>query len=252
MTVDVREEIVRIDRALTSFLDDWTAREKRRHALGDYLGKLESLTTSEADSQAVGERLGAYESWLTDYGELAVGEGVRRVDLDVMVSAVEYLAHIRAEREPVPTAEEEIRISHLMDQTVSLIRSGARKLGLEYTPAGLVEATPEVADESRRTRQSLLERLQGFEDIKAAYKKALEFQQERLDYFYQNESHLLTVLDYQLKNLEARPNPDDEFFAACLLYFLKQHNYKITPYFKRFQKVAKQGEDSPAAERVWP
>jgi hypothetical protein len=46
------------------------------------------------------------------------------------------------------------------------------------------------------------------------------------------------VLDYQLKNLEARPNPDDELFAAGLLYFLGLHNYQIKPYLRRFQKVA--------------
>jgi hypothetical protein len=45
------------------------------------------------------------------------------------------------------------------------------------------------------------------------------------------------VLDYQLKNLEARPNPDDEFFAACLISFLSMHNYQVTPYLTRFRKV---------------
>ena len=49
------------------------------------------------------------------------------------------------------------------------------------------------------------------------------------------------MLDYQLKNLEARPNPDDEFFAMCLINFLRQHNYQVTPYVRRFRSVAAGG-----------
>ena len=45
------------------------------------------------------------------------------------------------------------------------------------------------------------------------------------------------MLDYQLENLEARPSPDDEFFAACLIYFLRLHNYQVAPYVARFRKV---------------
>lgn len=250
MTVAVRDEIVRIDRAVTTFLDDWTAREKRQHALGDYLEQLTSLTQREkTGGRPVAERLNVYNEWLEEFGELAVGEGVTRADLDVLVAAVEFLAWLRSGHDPAPTPEDEIRIGDLVDRSVSLIRRGAHQLGLEYTPSGLVEAAPEVTDESRRARHSLLERLKGFDDIKAEYKKSLEFQQERLEYFYQNDAHLLTVLDYQLKNLEARPNPQDEFFAACLLYFLKQHNYKIGPYMKRFKQAAQQGETADVVDR---
>jgi len=125
----------------------------------------------------------------------------------------------------------------LLDSLVALIRRGTGRLGLEYTPAGLVEASAAQSRESERVRQSLLDRLRGFEDVKTAYKKALGFQKERLDYFYQEDTHLLSVLDYQLKNLEARPSVEDEFFAACLIYFLKQHNYQVAPYVQRFRKA---------------
>ena len=132
---------------------------------------------------------------------------------------------------------------------VGLIRRGTALLGLEYTPAGLMEAPQAERHESQRARRSLLERLQGFEDVKTAYRKALDFQKERLEYFYQEDTHLLTVLDYQLKNLEARPNPEDEFFAACLLCFLRQHNYQIAPYLKRFQKVTTKDDSLELLER---
>ena len=100
-----------------------------------------------------------------------------------------------------------------------------------------MKAEASKATDAARARRSLLERLSGFDDVKEAYKKALEFQNERLAYFYQEDTHLLSVLDYQLKNLEARQNPEDEFFAVCLLYFLRQHNYSIAPYAERFRKV---------------
>jgi hypothetical protein len=82
------------------------------------------------------------------------------------------------------------------------------------------------------------------------YRKALAMQLERLDYFYQDDTHLLSVLDYQLKNLEARPSVEDEFFAACLIYYLKQHNYQVAPYVRRFRQVLSATGSTAASEEL--
>jgi hypothetical protein len=229
-------EIFRIDRVVTTFIDEWTVRAKRRHALGRKLAQLDELLSPGGDPvHNLEARLTALSQWLKDNAGLTSEPGVRRAELEVLVVAAEKLVQLR-EKSDAPAAAK-THADALLDRLVALIREGTGRLGLEYTPAGLVEASEAGRRESERVRQSLLDRLRGFEDVKAAYKKALAFQKERLDYFYQEDTHLLSVLDYQLKNLEARPSVEDEFFAACLIYFLKQHNYQVAPYVKRFRQA---------------
>jgi hypothetical protein len=239
MTSASAMEVRKIDRAVTALLDEWTARTKRRHAVGDSLSRLEAIATRKDPNLSLAARLLELADWLDRWGQVVIGEGVKRRDLEALVAATEALVEQREQSEGAGSSEKE-KLGELIDNLVGLIRKGTASLGLEYTPAGLLESPGKEKRESDRVRRSLLEKLQGFEDIKSAYKKALEFQSERLEYFYQEDTHLLTVLDYQLKNLEARPNPDDELFAAGLLYFLGQHNYQIKPYLKRFQKVVAQ------------
>lgn len=239
MVSAVAAEVRRIDRAVTALLDEWTARTKREHAIGDSLSRLTALATNPDKSRTLSVRLLELADWIDRHGQVVVGEGVDKKDLEMLVAATEALVEQREEAAGGPSAERE-KLGALIDRLVELIRQGTASLGLEYTPAGLLETPGTERRESERVRRSLLEKLKGFEDIKTAYQKSLEFQNERLNYFYQEDTHLLTVLDYQLKNLEARPNLDDELFAAGLLYFLGQHNYQIKPYLKRFQKVVGQ------------
>lgn len=229
-------EISRLDRVVTTFIDEWTVRAKRRHATGRKLAQLDALVSPDARSEDINAKLVGLAEWLQSNATLTSEASTTRPDLDALVIAAEKLVQLREKTGLPPAAR--TRADELLDLLVALIRRGTARLGLEYTPAGLVEASEAVRKESERVRQSLLDRLKGFEDVKAAYKKALVFQKERLDYFYQDDTHLLSVLDYQLKNLEARPSVEDEFFAACLIYFLKQHNYQVTPYVKRFRQAA--------------
>lgn len=237
MSTATTREIARLDRVVTTLIDEWTVRAKRRHALGQKLEQLDRIVTpGEGHSHPLEVRLHHLAEWLKANAGLVLEPGVVRAHLEGLVQAAEKLVQLR-EKADAPTSVKS-RADALLDQIVSMIRKGTGRLGLDYTPAGLVESSETVKRESERVRQSLLDRLRGFEDVKAAYKKALDFQKERLAYFYQDDTHLLSVLDYQLKNLEARPSVEDEFFAACLIYFLKQHNYQVAPYVKRFQKAA--------------
>jgi len=246
MVSAVATEVRRIDRAVTALLDEWTARAKRQHAVGDSLTRLAAMATRPDRGRPLSARLLELADWIDRHGQVVVGEGVQKSDLEQLVIATEALVEQREESGGGANVERQ-KLGELIDRLVGLIRKGTASLGLEYTPAGLLETPGTEKRESERVRRSLLEKLQGFEDIKSAYRKSLEFQNERLDYFYQEDTHLLTVLDYQLKNLEARPNPDDELFAAGLLYFLGQHNYQIKPYLKRFQKVVAQTD----AMKLW-
>jgi len=242
-------EIRRVDRVVTAFLNEWTARTKHRHAVGDSLQELESLILNSDDSKVELQtpQLKNISRWLDMYGEAVAGEGVQRSELEVLVQLAEQIVHFHGgSTDPTDSPNAELR-SALVDRLVTLIRQGSKELGLEYTPAGLMKASPDSDAEAARARRYLLERLGGFDDIKEAYTRALEFQSERLSYFYQEDTHLLSVLDYQLKNLEARNNPEDAFFAACLLYFLRQHNYSIAPYAERFKKAV--GDES--AFEMW-
>jgi hypothetical protein len=236
MIASTPEQLKRIDRTVTAFLDEWTARTKRRHVVGDSLSRLEHIVEANGRTYAsLTMRLGDLTGWLDQHGDVVVDRGVHRTELEVLVNAAERLVQLRASG-PVSDAEQ-TQLENLVDRLVGLIRRGTAELGLEYTPAGLMESPTSGRQESQRARRSLLERLQGFEDVKEAYTQALDFQKDRLAYFYQEDTHLLSVLDYQLKNLEARPNPDDELFAACLIYFLRMHNYQVAPYLARFRKV---------------
>jgi hypothetical protein len=238
VTTAVRDQIARIDRVVTVLLDEWTLREKRRHAIGERAQALRTIV-SDAHEHSLPAALAmtAVSHWLDAHGDAMCNEEVHRADVEALAAAVEYLAAFRSSSNIDPVSAEGVHLSDLLERVVKILRHSARRIGMEYTPAGLIASLPGAEAESSRVRRALLERLKGFEDVKAAYKKALEFQQERLNYFYQDDAHLLTVLDYQLKNLEARPNPDDEFFAACLLYFLRLHNYQVAPYVTRFRKA---------------
>jgi len=227
-------EIVRLDRVVTTFIDEWTVRAKRRYTVGRKLDVLDALVSPDAEGP-LEARLAELSEWLKSNAGLSTEPGIARADLEALVIAAEKLVQLR-EKSGAQAAARTLA-DQLLDSLVALIRRGTGRLGLEYTPAGLVEASAAQSRESERVRQSLLDRLRGFEDVKTAYKKALGFQKERLDYFYQEDTHLLSVLDYQLKNLEARPSVEDEFFAACLIYFLKQHNYQVAPYVQRFRKA---------------
>lgn len=227
-------EITRIDRVVTTFIDEWTVRAKRRNAVGKRLGQLDVLVSPDAEGD-LETRLAELSEWLKSNASLATEPGLTRTDVEALVASAEKLVQLREKSDATVSAR--TQADQLLDLLVAVIRRGSSRLGLEYTPAGLVEASEAGRRESERVRQSLLDRLRGFEDVKAAYKKALGFQKERLDYFYQEDTHLLSVLDYQLKNLEARPSMEDEFFAACLIYFLKQHNYQVAPYVQRFRKA---------------
>lgn len=229
---------MRIDRAVSVLLDEWALREKRQNVIGNRAQALWTIVSDAREhSLPAALAMTAVSHWLDAHGDAMGSEDVHRADVEALTSAVDYLAAFRDSSSVDPVSPEGVHLSDLLERIVKVLRSSARRIGLEYTPAGLIEALPSAEAESSRVRRALLERLKGFEDVKAAYKKALEFQQERLDYFYQDDAHLLTVLDYQLKNLEARPNPDDEFFAACLLYFLRLHNYQVAPYVTRFRKA---------------
>lgn len=236
MSTQLTGEVARLDRIVTTFLDEWTVRTKRRHALAHRLRQLDDTVSPDGGHpRSLEVRLSELADWLKDNAGLASEPGLIRSDLECLVQAAEKIVQMR-EKAEAPVAVK-TRADALLDSVVSLIRSGTGRLGLEYTPAGLIEASESGRRESEKVRQSLLDRLRGFEDVKAEFKKALEFQKERLDYFYQEDTHLLSVLDYQLKNLEARPGVEDEFFAACLIYFLKQHNYQVAPYVKRFRQA---------------
>ena len=238
MNVSAVAELRRIDRAVTAFLDEWTARTKRRNAVGSALEQLSRIVSpGEQHYPSLPGRLADLEEWIRRYGEEITGGGVRRSELEELVVAAEQIVSLRETGCPGASTDERKKLEALLESLVRLIRAGSRRLGLEYTPAGLIEAPSDLRQSSERIRQSLLERLQGFEDPKAAFRKSLDFQIERLSYFYQDDTHLLTVLDYQLKNLESRPNPDDELLAASLIYFLRQRNYQVTPYVKRFRRL---------------
>jgi hypothetical protein len=236
MSVALTREVTRIDRVVTTFIDEWTVRTKRRHALAHRLEQLELAVSPEGGHpRSLEVRLSELAEWLGANAGLVTEPGIIRADLECLVQAAEKLVQLR-EKVDAPAAAK-TRADALLDQLVNMIRKGTGRLGLEYTPAGLIEASEAGRRQSEKVRQSLLDRLRGFEDVKAEFRKALEFQKERLDYFYQEDTHLLSVLDYQLKNLEARPSVEDEFFAACLIYFLKQHSYQVAPYVKRFRQA---------------
>jgi len=173
-------------------------------------------------------RFVSFGDWLSQEGLKILENGFEPKQLERIIACVEK---IKAYANRITDQKKKLLVKRALHLGNSFVREGVRKLGMEYTPLGLMESMP------TEFREKLAQKMPMGGTVKDNYTKALDYQKEMLENFYKPGDHLLTILNHQITSLEKRPSLEDEVFTASLLYYLKQYDYKIAPYLERFKKI---------------
>jgi hypothetical protein len=171
----------------------------------------------------------SFGDWLSQEGMKILENGLDPKQLERIIG---YVEKIKEYRNKIKDKKKRFLVNQALHLGNSFVREGIRKLGMEYTPLGLVESIPSDF------REKLKGKMPQAGTVKDNFKKAIDYQKEMLENFYKPGDHLLTILNHQISSLERRPSLEDEVFTASLLYYLKQYDYKIGPYLERFKKIA--------------
>lgn len=175
----------------------------------------------------------SFGDWLSQEGMKMLEDGFNPQQLERIVGCIEKIKEYRYR---IKDKKKRFLVEQALHLGNSFVREGVRKLGMEYTPLGLVESVPS------EFREKLKQKLPRAGTIKDNYRKTLDYQKEMLENFYKPGDHLLTILNQQITSLEKRPSLEDEVFIASLLYYLKHYDYKINPYLERFKKITSRTE----------
>ena len=219
--------------SLQSIIDDFLLRvadsEQRSWLVDQKLDHLEDIVYGrKKEFWRLYSRFISFGNWLSQEGVKILDDGFDPQQLERIIGCIEK---IKQYKNKITDKRKKILINQALHLGNSFAREGIRKLGLEYTPMGLVESIPS------EFREKLKEKIPRAGDIKDNFVKTLDYQKEMLENFYKPGDHLLTVLNNQITSLERRPSLEDEIFTATLLYYLKKYDYKISSYLKRFKNI---------------
>lgn len=218
-----------LKQVVEDFLQRVADHELRALSVDQKLDLLESIVCGRKKKfWRLYSRFICFGDWLSQEGVKILDDGFNPGQLERIISCVEK---IKEYRNKIKDKKKKFLVKQALYLGNSFVREGVRKLGMEYTPLGLVESMP------TEFREKLKKKIPRAESIKDNYRKALDYQKEMLESFYKPGDHLLTILNHQITSLEKRPSLEDEVFTASLLYYLKQYDYKIAPYLERFKKI---------------
>lgn len=227
--MDILQNLSHLKKILEDFLSAVVQIEEDNWEVAQRIERLEDIVFGKKkDYWPLSERFASLKKWLTDDGIKLLEGKLNRKQLEKIVWCIEKIKDYKdkiKDKKNLELMDKVLRLSN------SFVRESTRKIGLEYSPLGLIESG------QTQIREKLLEKLPPGENLKQEFEKALNYQREMLKFFYKPQDHLLSILDYQLGTLEARPTLEDELFSASLIYFLKQKNYKVNPYVERFKKI---------------
>lgn len=170
----------------------------------------------------------SFGDWLSQEGMKILENGLDPKQLERIIGCIEK---IKEYKNKIKDKKKRFLIDKALHLGNSFVREGIRKLGMEYTPLGLVESIPS------EFREKIKKNIPRAGTIKDNYRKALDYQRQMLENFYKPGDHLLTILSQQIASLEKRPSLEDKVFTASLLYYLRQYDYKVAPYLERFRKI---------------
>jgi hypothetical protein len=227
--MNIQETILDLKGKVELFLEKLVDIEEKRLEIFDKIFKLEQIVFGkEREYWPLEQRFSALENWFVNEGKKLLESKLDREHLERIILCMEK---IRSYED-----NSNLDLENISKMSNVFLRAVLRKIGLEYTPLGLVETQKFLTEEAEILRKLKTE-IEPSRDVKINYERFLSYQSEMLSSFYKPEEHLFTILDHQLKNLEANFSKEDEFFVASLLYYLKMNNYKIAPYFERFRKI---------------
>jgi hypothetical protein len=236
--VELKQVLENLKRSIDKFLVETSRKEEEEWALDQKIESLEEIVLGKSkDYWLIKGRFKGLENWIKIEGAAFNSKSIKKKHIQRIIECVERMKDYKVmlgKDEKFYQREEKV-----LFQANSFIRENLRKRGWEYTPLGLVDFV-QLDESLLKLKEEIGAIDEGGTDLKGKYHKALNYQLDLMDYFYKPRDHLLTILDYQLKNLEVKPSKEDEFFIASLIYYLKQNRYRVEPYLERFRKILRQ------------
>jgi hypothetical protein len=237
------ETIQHLKDRLTKFVCDVAEREEKSGGIFERIDRLDDIVHGrKQEFWFLPARLIAIERWLIEEGPGLRESALTQEHLNHITECIERIRDVREREGDKRDPRQVEQVNKVLELTNSFAVEAAKRLGLEYSPLGLVERTEtrvEPVDDFERwkTLEAIRSGVSPADSTKMAYQVAVRYQNDMMEQFYVREHSLLSVLDFQLTNLEARYSEEDELFAAMLLYFLKIRKYKIAPYYSRFRQI---------------
>jgi len=236
--MDLLQNLSHLRKVLDDFLSRVVQVEEDNLAVVQRIDKLEEIVFGKKKEYwQISERFSSLKKWLTEDGIRLMQGKLERKQVERIVFCIERIKDFQPKVRDKKKGE---LIEKVLRSSNSFVRESTRKAGLEYSPLGLIESA------ETQIREGFLQEPAPDEDLKQEFEKTLDYERQMLKLFYKPKDHLLSILDCQLGTLEARPTFQDELFSAALIYFLKQKNYKMSPYVERFKKITAKMEKSKA------
>ena len=227
--MDLLQNLSHLKRTLEDFLSAVVQIEEANWEVALRIERLEDIVFGKKkDYWQLSERFASLKKWLTDDGIKLLEGKINQKQIEKIILCIEKMKDYKdkiKDKKNIDLIDKVLRLSN------SFVKESTRKIGLEYSPLGLIES------DQTQIREKLLEKSHPEENLKQEFEKVLHYQREMLKFFYKPQDHLLSILDYQLGTLEVRPTLEDELFSASLIYFLRQNNYKVNPYVERLRKI---------------
>jgi hypothetical protein len=227
--MDLLQNLSYLRKTLEDFLSAVVLIEEKNWEVALRIERLEDIVFGKKkDYWQLSQRFASLKKWLTDDGIKLLEGKINQKQLERIILCIEKIKDHKdriKDKKNIDLIDKVLRLSN------SFVKESTRKIGLEYSPLGLIES------DQTQIREKFLEKSHPEENLKQEFEKVLHYQREMLKFFYKPQDHLLSILDYQLGTLEVRPTVEDELFSASLIYFLKQKNYKVNPYVERFRKI---------------
>ena len=231
--------VAELKNRVENFLGKVAEKEEQKFRLRLKLDELETIVHGRGKKyESVNEYYLDIEKWFSREGKELLEKGLTREQLEKIIDYVEKMKEHRKEFSGPEESRQEGEIAgRILNRCNAFIRDSTRRLGLEYTLLGLMDAV-QPEDDRLNLMAGIRMSLPKKDSLKSEYRRLLDYQNQMLDFFYKPEEHILTVLDYQLRTLEVRYSEEDEFLTSCLINFLRLKNYRIAPYVERFRKIA--------------
>ena len=218
-----------LQRLIDNFLQKAADQELKLWSVDQNLDHLEDIVYGrKKEFWRLYSRFISFGDWVSQQGMKILEDGFDPKQLERVIAFVEKM---KGYRNKIKHKKKRLLVDRALHLGNAFVREGIRKLGLEYTPLGLVESIPS------EFREKLKKKIPQAGTIKDNYRKTLDYQKEMLENFYKPGDHLLTILNQQIRSLERRSSLEDEVFTASLLYYLKQYDYKIASYLERFKNI---------------
>ncbi len=235
--MNLLEVLENLKESVEKFLIQAVTREEEEHFIDQKVRSLEDIVRGRnKDSWLIKDRFRGLETWLKTEGAELNSRSVKKKQIQKIIECIERMKYywdmLGDGKKAYPDGMK------ILTQANSFVRDNLRRRGLEYTPLGLVDFV-QWDETLLKLREEIGTIEEGEADLKSKYHKTLTYQLDLMDYLYKPGDHLLTILDYQLKNLETSLTREDELFVASLIYYLKQKQYKVEPYLERFRKALK-------------